>query len=82
MFLYRIFVDDVLDTDFFFSLSQVIGKMKRTPGSAKGAEILGVHVEGPFINTNKKGAHDLKYIKKFDKVRSQILLCNVILIGL
>ena len=55
--------------------------MKRTPGSAKGAEILGVHVEGPFINTNKKGAHDLKYIKKFDKVRNQIFLCNVILIG-
>lgn len=47
--------------------NKVIGKMKRTPGSAKGAEILGVHVEGPFINTNKKGAHDLKYIKKFDK---------------
>ena len=56
--------------DFLFFVFQVIGKMKRTPGSAKGAEILGVHVEGPFINTNKKGAHDLKYIKKFDKVRN------------
>lgn len=44
--------------------------MKKTPGSADGAEILGVHVEGPFINTGKKGAHDLKFIHKFTQVRS------------
>nr|CAG4650982.1 EOG090X06GX [Simocephalus serrulatus] len=49
-------------TEFYH---QVIGKMKKTPGSADGAEILGVHVEGPFINTGKKGAHDLKFIHKF-----------------
>ena len=54
---------------FLLFSPQVIGKIKRTPGSSKGAEILGVHVEGPFINTNKKGAHDTKYIKKFDNVR-------------
>nr|CAG4641702.1 EOG090X06GX [Eurycercus lamellatus] len=44
---------------------KVTGKMRRAPGSAQGAEILGIHVEGPFINTGKKGAHDLQYIKTF-----------------
>nr|CAG4650160.1 EOG090X06GX [Sida crystallina] len=44
---------------------KVIKKIGKTPGSSEGAEILGAHVEGPFININKKGAHDLNYINKF-----------------
>ncbi|TRY64342.1 hypothetical protein TCAL_00846 [Tigriopus californicus] len=35
-----------------------------TPGSAEtGAEILGAHVEGPFIAVAKKGAHTEEYIR-------------------
>lgn len=45
---------------------QVVGKIKKTPGSSKGAEILGIHVEGPFINNDKKGAHEKKFIHKFN----------------
>ena len=33
---------------------QIIPKIKRTCGSINGANILGIHVEGPFINPIKK----------------------------
>ena len=31
-----------------------------------GAEVLGVHAEGPFLNEKKKGAQNERYIKKLD----------------
>lgn len=38
-------------------------KEKENP---KGAEVIGVHAEGPFISPDKKGAQDIKYILKPD----------------
>lgn len=32
-----------------------------------GACILGLHLEGPFINPQKKGAHNPRYLKGFQK---------------
>jgi len=34
--------------------------------SVSGAEILGIHLEGPFINISKHGAQDKKYVQKPD----------------
>lgn len=44
---------------------QIIPHIKRTNGGKDGAGVLGLHIEGPFINKEKKGAHDEELIREF-----------------
>jgi N-acetylglucosamine-6-phosphate deacetylase len=48
-------------------LEQVAGGMRiltgGRPADARGAEPLGLHVEGPFLNPKKKGAHNQQYLR-------------------
>lgn len=37
--------------------------VKKVQGSEKGAKILGVHLEGPFIHPERKGAHNPTHIR-------------------
>lgn len=46
---------------------KILPHIKKSPGGKHGATILGVHLEGPFINIEKKGAHMDQYIKSLDK---------------
>jgi len=43
---------------------QALPMLKARAGGKNGAQILGAHCEGPFINKEKKGAHDENHIKE------------------
>eukprot|EP00730_Choanoeca_flexa_P011282 TRINITY_DN242_c0_g1_i1.p1 TRINITY_DN242_c0_g1~~TRINITY_DN242_c0_g1_i1.p1 ORF type:complete len:403 (+),score=63.92 TRINITY_DN242_c0_g1_i1:58-1266(+) len=44
-----------------------IPKIKRCVGGCDGAAMLGLHLEGPFINPRKKGAHPEQLIRYYSK---------------
>lgn len=50
------------DEDFFASIHATRDAM----GRESGAEILGLHLEGPFINPQKRGAQLAEYMKEVD----------------
>jgi N-acetylglucosamine-6-phosphate deacetylase len=54
----------------------ILPKYKRRAGSAKdGATILGIHIEGPFIDENKRGAHRTDFLRKSPHGIEDLLSC-------
>lgn len=45
---------------------QVLPKIKKKNGGKHGATVLGIHLEGPFISIDKKGAHPAHCIRELD----------------
>jgi N-acetylglucosamine-6-phosphate deacetylase len=46
----------------FARVAQSIVRIRQAKGKSGGAEVLGCHMEGPFINEDYKGAQDKQYI--------------------
>lgn len=44
------------------STQKTIALVRKIKGHSKGADVLGVHLEGPFINIQRKGAQNPNYI--------------------
>ncbi|XP_044728672.1 N-acetylglucosamine-6-phosphate deacetylase [Chrysoperla carnea] len=52
---------------------KVIPRIKKQAGGKHGATILGLHIEGPYINKEKKGAHPPEYIRDLDEGMHSVL---------
>ncbi|CAF1237426.1 unnamed protein product [Rotaria sordida] len=54
----------------------LLPKYKRQVGSAKdGATILGIHIEGPFLNEDKRGAHRTDFLRESPHGIEDLLSC-------
>lgn len=53
------------------SYNEILKMVKRTPGGENGAEILGAHLEGPFLNPDMKGAHKAHLMRQISTKGAQ-----------
>lgn len=59
------------------SMENILRKIREaTEAKSIGSEIVGLHLEGPFISLEKKGAHDEKYITKASDDNLEKLISN------
>jgi N-acetylglucosamine-6-phosphate deacetylase len=64
-------------------IEKAIQNIRNVKSDVAGANILGVHLEGPFINPKFKGAHDEKYIElpQFDMIENYIDVIKVVTVA-
>ncbi|CAL1269260.1 unnamed protein product [Larinioides sclopetarius] len=66
---------------------EIIPKIRIQNGGKHGAGVLGIHVEGPFINKEKRGAHPVQHVKNLksgieDVIQTYGTLYNIRIITL
>jgi N-acetylglucosamine-6-phosphate deacetylase len=64
----------------FDQMERTFIRIRTAMGNAPGAQVLGCHLEGPFINKNFKGAQDSAYIlpPDFGKVKDYVDVIKII----
>lgn len=64
----------------FHRIEETLERIRRIMGKGKGAEILGCHMEGPFISEVYKGAQDKRYIimPEFNKIKTYLDVIKII----
>lgn len=67
----------------FSKIDQAMARIRCAMGNRSGAEILGCHMEGPFINEANKGAQDPQYIMapEFEKIKSYLDVIKIITVA-
>lgn len=67
----------------FSKIDQCMERIRHGMASSTGAQILGCHMEGPFINEVNKGAQDKRHIiaPEFEKIKSHLDVIKIITIA-
>jgi len=55
-------------------LLTMIGNVKQVAGREPGARIVGMHVEGPYLNVKRKGMQNEKYLRHPDRDEMRLIL--------
>ncbi len=56
------------------SLVRAVEEVKAAQALSLDSEILGVYIEGPYINVNKKGAHNSQFVGNLDEEETKRIL--------
>lgn len=67
----------------FDKIAKTMERIRNAMGKGKGAEILGCHMEGPFINEIYKGAQDKRHIitPEFSKIGAYLDVIKIITVA-
>ena len=68
------FLTTVVGTPGALPLKQLNVAVEAIEGQGRGAEILGIFLEGPYINVKRRGAHPPSWLRQPDPAETRLLL--------